>query len=237
MPARRSACCSCLGTRGNTPQSGPWPKWRIRSAYPEAHGPWLSRDFTVGPRERLTPCLTAVCSWRSRSILMRSPWTGGPAIWSGSTALSWRRSWSCAAMTAASLPSCGASPIPDRWPTPAATALTSVSSRSSGSCRPSRSLSGSRWRWASSVSAWPSSRSASASVRTWSPEPTSSSGTTSCASRWSRSARSSARMTPRSSMSTERRLGKPACPRRCASRPRKSWAAWSGWASSPLSQA
>ena len=62
--------------------------------------------------------------------------------------------------------------------------------------------------------------------------PRSSSASTSCASRWSRSARSSARTTRRSSTSTARRSRRPACRRTCASRPRRSWAASSAWASS-----
>ena len=61
----------------------------------------------------------------------------------------------------------------------------------------------------------------------------SSSASTSCASRWSRSGASSARTTPPSSTSTAPRSTRPACPTTCASRPSASSAAWSAWASSP----
>ena len=47
-----------------------------------------------------------------------SPSTAAPATWSASIARWSRRSSSCAAMTAASRPSCAASPSRARWPTP-----------------------------------------------------------------------------------------------------------------------
>ena len=84
-----------------------------------------------------------------------------------------------------------------RSPTPRATARTSRSPTSSGCWRRSTSPSGSSWRSSCSASGSPSCRCAAGSATTSSPAPTPSSASTSCASRWSRSARSSARTTPR----------------------------------------
>ena len=65
--------------------------------------------------------------------------------------------------------------------------------------------------------------------------PRSSSASTSCASRWTRSARSWARTTHRSPTSTARRSRSPGCRTTSASRPSASSGASSGWATAPAS--
>ena len=163
----------------------------------------------------------AGCASRSRSGPTRSrPSTGASRSSSASTARSSRRSSSCAATTAASPPSSARSPSRARSPTRSATRPTSPSSRRSqlleavdvrerlelAVCAPARAAGR-----AAGAPAHPRRR----RVR----RRRSSSASTSCASRWSRSARSSARTRAPSSTSTARRSRRPACPRRSASRP------------------
>ncbi len=86
------------------------------------------------------------------------------------------------------------------------------------------------WPCSFSRTGWPSCASASASATTSRPARRNSSASTSCAGRWTRSARSSARTRVRSPRNIGRRLRPPGCPRRCSSRPSASWRDSSGWA-------
>ena len=122
--------------------------------------------------------------------------TAAPASSSASTARSSRRSSSCAATTAASRSSCARSPSPG----PLADTLRLLARpdlRAEGpAARDARRHRAPRARpRASSASAWPSCRCAASIREDVEPAPRSSSASTSCASRWSRSAGSSARTT------------------------------------------
>ena len=91
-------------------------------------------------------------------------------------------------------------------------------------------------RFGCSASGSPSCRCAGASARTWSPVRRSSSASTSCAARWSRSARSSARTTHPRPTTTARASPRPTCPTPFASRPSARCRGSSGWATSPASR-
>ena len=211
----------------------PWPRWRSTCACPAAATPWPSPACTAASRAPRTPTPPASCAWRSPPTPTTSPWTARPATSSASTAPWSRRSSSCAATTAASRPSCARSPSRARWPTLAATRPTSTYEQKvelletlDVTERLEKALD------APARAAGRDVRCGARSATTCSRAPRSSSASTSCASRWSRSARSWARTTPRWPRSTARRSRRPACPTPCASRPRRSSAGSSAWASS-----
>ena len=232
--ATRSACCSCRARATSSPAWARSPRWSSACACPAAAAPWRWPACTAASRGAAhTDPAGDLRVEVDPAPRRRAGGRPAPATSSASTAPWSRRSSSCAATTAASRA------FVRSITEPGALADTSgyspdlelrAEGRAARDARRDRAA-----REGARAPARAPDRAAgarAASATTCSPAPRSSSASTSCASRWSRSARSWARTTPRWPRSTARRSRRPACPRPCASRPSRSSAGSSAWASS-----
>ena len=217
----------------SSPPWAPWPRWWSTCACPAAATPWLWPACTAASRAPPTPTPRATCAWRSRPHPDDEPVDGKTRNLEREyravveEILELRGDDGRIAAFVRSITEPGA--LADTSGYSPDISLRPEGRAARDARRDRAPGEGAR---SCSASAWPRCRCARRSATTCSRARRSSSASTSCASRWSRSARSWARTTPPWPRSTARRSRKRACPRPCASRPRRSSTGSSAWASS-----